>query len=535
MKMKADLDALSREEAIEMCKDMAQKIEDLEKNCELYLEQLKKNRQKMFGKSTEKSTLILQDELQLFDEADVMAEQDKEEESVHIAEYKRRKKKKYTIDNLPKNVEKEYIEYDLENKECPNCGEQLHKIKVEEKYEIKMIPAHVKLIVHQIPVYACRKCQKKGSGTLIKAEGPVMLFPKSPASPSLVSYLMDMKYNKGVPVYRIEQSMKQEGILFPRNTYARWMIDSSDIYLKRIYDKMHEHLLKEEIIHADETKHTYFVKDEEKNKKSKAKNTYVWTFRTGAYANQPIVLYVHKGGRGGKIAEEFLDGYHNYLLTDDYAGYNGVDAVRVLCHAHVRRKFADIVKAQKGAGSVEVAKEAVHKYQQIFKTDKEIRERNDKNFSTIKKERNKEIRPLMDELFTYLKEKRKETTPGTELYKAVNYALDNEQELYRYFDDGRLELTNNLAERSQKPVIIGRKNSMFLGSSRGAQSSAVIYSIVQTAKENGLIPQRYLEYLLEELSKIEISEKKQIENLDRFMPWSPNIPDKCKSEIEAKS
>ncbi|MEJ8737030.1 IS66 family transposase [Erysipelotrichaceae bacterium HCN-30851] len=442
---KADLDSLSREEAIEMCKKLMKQNADLEKNCNIYLEQLKKNKQKMSGKSKEKSSLILQDELQLFDEADVMAEQDKEEESVNIAEYKRRKKKKYTIDNLPKNVEKEYIEYDLEDKQCPTCGNQMHKIKVEERYEIKMIPAQVKLIVHQIPVYACRKCQKKGSGTLIKANGPAMLFPKSLASASLVSYLMDMKYNKGVPIYRIEQSTKQEGILFPRNTYARWMIESSDQYLEKVYEQMHEHLLKEEIIHADETKHTVFT---DGRKDSEAKNTYVWTFRTGKYTKHPIVLYVHKGGRKGEIAETFLNGYHDYLLTDDYAGYNGVHAIRVFCHAHVRRKFADIVKGQKGAGSVEIATEVIHKYQKIFNTDKAIRERNGKNINMIKTDRNKEIRPLTDELFTYLKDTAPKVAPKTELYKAINYALDNEKELYGYFDDGRLELTNNLAERT---------------------------------------------------------------------------------------
>ena len=529
---KAELDSLSREEAIEMCKKLMKQNADLEKNCNIYLEQLKKNKQKMFGKSTEKSSLILQDELQLFDEADVMAEQDKEEESVNIAEYKRRKKKKYTIDNLPKNVEKEYIEYDLEDKQCPSCGNQMHKIKVEERYEIKMIPARVKLIVHQIPVYACRKCQKKGSGTLIKAEGPAMLFPKSPASASLVSYLMDMKYNKGVPIYRIEQSMKQEGIQFPRNTYARWMIESSDQYLEKVYDQMHKHLLKEEIIHADETKHTVFT---DGRKDSKAKNTYVWTFRTGAYAEHPIVLYVHKGGRKGEIAETFLKDYDNYLLTDDYAGYNGVKAIRVLCHAHVRRKFADIVKGQKGAGSVEVAKEVIHKYQKIFSTDTAIRERNAQNFEMIKNDRNKEIRPLMDELFTYLKDTKPKTAPKTEIYKAINYALDNEKELYRYFDDGRLELTNNLAERSQKPVIIGRKNSMFLGSSRGAQSSAVIYSIVQSAKENGLIPQKYLEYLLEELPKIVQNEYFIERDFEEYLPWSSTIPIQCKAKTETDS
>lgn len=517
-----DYKNLTREEAIEMCKTLWLKNAALEKNCELYKEQLAKNKAKMYGKSSEKSTLVMQDELDLFDEADALAEEDEKEETLNIAEYKRRKKKKYTMDNLPKDIEKEYHMYDLENKNCPTCGHPLHQIRIDEKMELVMIPAHTKLIIHQIPVYACRKCQKKERGTIVKAEGPVMLFPKSPVSASLLSYLIDMKYNKGVPLYRIEQSLKMEGILFPRHTYARWMIQASDQYLIKVYEYMHQKLLEESIINADETYHDLFT-DGRKN--SKLKRTYIWMFRTGITAEKAIVLYVHKGGRSGIIAEEFLKGYHGYLQTDDYSGYNGVEAQRVLCHAHVRRKFADIVKAKKGFGSVETAKEVMRRYQDIFHIDSEIRQKYGADYENIRKSREKELRPKLDELFLYLDEAAGRASERSEIYKAIEYGRSNKTELYRFLEDGRLELSNNLAERSQKPVIIGRKNSMFLGSARGAQSSAVIYSLVQSAKENGLVPQRYLNYLLE---KLPLNDEKGIEQL---MPWNEEVQKTCRSEI----
>lgn len=523
-----DFKEFTREEAIEMCKTLWLKNADLEKNCELYLEQLAKDKAKMYGKTSEKSSLVMQDEFDLFDEVDALALEDELDEEVNIAEHKRRKKKKYTMDNLPKDIEKEYREYDLEDKHCPTCDAELHRIRTDEKLELVLIPARTKLIIHQIPVYACRRCQKKAKGTIIKAKGPATLFPKSPASTSLVAYLMDMKYNKGVPLYRMEQSMKQEGILFPRHTYARWMMDATDQYLVKVYDYMHEKLLKEDIINADETYHNVFT---EGRKDSKLKRTYIWMFRSGITAEQAIVLYVHKGGRSGIIAEEFLNEFHGYLQTDDYAGYNGVQATRVLCHAHVRRKFADIVKAKKGCGSVDVAKEIIKHYQDIFHTDSELRDQHGKDYEAIKKSREKEIRPKLDELFTYLDEKIEHVGEKSELYKAIQYARTNKKELYRFLDDGRLELSNNLAERSQKVVIIGRKNSMFLGSARGAQSSAMIYSLVQSAKENGLAPIRYINYILEELVHIE----KQDYDMERLMPWSEEVQKACKSEVINKA
>lgn len=280
------------------------------------------------------------------------------------------------------------------------------------------------------------------------------------------------------------------------------MIEASDQYQIKVYDHMHQKLLEAEIINADETYHNVFSQG---RKESELKRTYIWMFRTGITADKAIVLYVHKGGRSKSIATTFLDGFHGYLQTDDYGGYNDVEGTRVLCHAHVRRKFVDIEKANKGCGSVEAAKKVIAKYRYIFHTDSKIREEYGNDYESIRKKRMEEIRPKLDDLFTYPDELVGQVYEKSDLYKAIQYARTNKKELYEFLKDGRLELTNNLAERSQKIVIIGRKNSMSLGSERGAQSSAVIYSLVQTARENGLVPMKYLNYLLEKLPQMEIS------------------------------
>ncbi len=211
-----------------------------------------------------------------------------------------------------------------------------------------------------------------------------------------------------------------------------------------------------------------------------------------------------------------------------------MEGTRVLCHAHVRRKFADIVKGQKGNGSVEVAKEVIKKYKAIFKTDSEIRKECGNEYILIREKREAAIRPKLDDLFTYLDEIIEQVSEKSELYKAIQYARTNKVQLYTFLEDGRLELTNNLSERSQKPVIIGRKNCMFLGSARGAQSSAIILalptircSLVESAKENRLIPRRYLNYLLDELPKME--EDRNYE-LERLMPWHQDVQKSCKAK-----
>ncbi len=282
------------------------------------------------------------------------------------------------MDNLPSDIEKEYIDYDLENKECPTCKGKLHQIRVDEKLELIMIPTRQKLKILRIPVYACRDCQKKEKGTVVKATGPVTLFPKSPASACLVSFLMDMKYSKGVPLYRIEQNMKQEGILFPRHTYARWMIDCSDRYLEKVYAYMHGKLLEEDIIYADEMHHDVFT----------------------------------EGEKGRQLKQTYI---------------NGEEGTRVLCHAHVRRKFSDIVKAQKGNGSVEVAGEVIKRYKTIFKADNDIRKECGNEYILIRDKRETVIRPKLDELFAYLDGIIDQVSEKSELYKVIQYARTNKR------------------------------------------------------------------------------------------------------------
>ena len=395
------------------------------------------------------------------------------------------------MNHLPEDIETEVIEHDIEDKTCSKCGGQLHLMNVIERKELVVIPRKVKLRIHKIYEYGCRNCEKNDDCGIIKAPGPQLLFDKSPVSIETVGYLMDMKYNLGVPLKRIESAMKAEGIIFPRNTYARWMIETAKKYLMVIYDHLHKKLLDHDLIMADETHYRIYG---EKGKKRLGK-TYIWIYRTGPYVKHPIILYQYDGGRNGNIPKSFLTEYSGYLLTDDYSGYNKVTNVtRCLCHAHSR------------------------KYQDNYAKIRELRNQDlNENGEDIS------VKAKLDDLYKYLEKLYDEVMPGSPLYKALSYSISNKEWLYNFLDDGRIPLTNNLTELSVKPVINVRKSAIFFGSPDGARSSACILSLIQTAKENGISPYRYictvLKYMVErkdDSGNININE----DELESLMPWN---------------
>lgn len=280
-----------------------------------------------------------------FDEADELAvKEEHEEQTTSVKEHKRKRvKRKFAIDDLPENIETECVVHDTD-KVCPKCGGKLHLIKIEEHKELVYVPASYKLVIHKYPVYGCRTCQKEDGGSVYSAVKEGFLFPKSPTSASVVAHLMTNKYLLGLPLNRSIELMHSQGIMFQDQTCAKWMIDAGKLYLSKIYDIMHAHLLKEDIINADETFYSIFSKKKDAPaKKKKIRKTYIWMFRTGITAEHAVILYHYGGGRSDEIATNFLDGFSGYLIRDNYDGYNGVkEAVSVLCNVHTRRYAADL-------------------------------------------------------------------------------------------------------------------------------------------------------------------------------------------------
>lgn len=518
-KTKLNIDETSAETLEDTCQLQAQKIEELTAKLTWYEEQFRLSKQKLFGTSSEQTD---SNQLSIFNEAEKESRPNIEEPTVEEITYKRKKSKglnKKSFDDLPVEV----VEYKLDDaeKDCPNCSEPLHEMSKEVRKELKIIPAQVKVVEHVRYVYACRECEKNEISTpIITAKMPNPVLKGSFVSPSLLSYIMNRKYSEAVPLYRQEQQFKNFGIDLSRQNLANWVIHGANNWLKYLYDRMHTILLKETLIHADET--TMQVLDE-KGKKPTSKS-YMWLYASGAFGPQ-IFLYEYQPSRASKHPKIFLDGFKGFLQTDGYAGYNSVDdIIQVGCFAHARRGFTDALKAlpEGSETSRTNAQDGLDFCNKLFEIERKF-----KGLSSQERyeRRLEQSKPVLEDFLSWLNIKKKQVLPKSSLGKAINYCLKQWPKLEAFMLDGRIELSNNRAERAIKPFVIGRKNFLFSKSPKGANASAVTYSIIETAKANNLNAFYYLNYLFEKLPNIDIE---NIDELDQLLPWSSSIPEECK-------
>lgn len=304
----------------------------------------------------------------------------------------------------------------------------------------------------------------------------------------------------GVPLYRQEQEWNRNGIPLSRQTMSNWLIKCTEDYLVPIYDRLHEQLVRQEVLHADETT-LQVLHEEGKLPQSKS---YMWLYRTSGDAKYPIVLYEYQPDRKGERPRDFLKGFHGYLHADGYSGYHRLqnEITVVGCWAHARRKFDEALKglpekARPGSLSLR-AKQYCDK---LFELESQFRELSaDKRFL----KRQEQSKPLMEEFFQWLRAQHASTK--STFGSAAEYVLGQQKYLARYLLDGRLEISNNRAERSIKPFVIGRKNFLFANTARGAKASAVMYSLVETAKENGINPYDYLVWVFKAAPGMELSQ-----------------------------
>lgn len=501
------------------CVYLEQQVQELSAKVKYYEELFRINQSKRFGSSSEKTT---DEQLSFFNEAEKNSRDNLAEPDLEEVTYKRRKSRglnKKSMEDLPVEV----IEYDLseDKQQCPECNEKLHKMSKEVRKELVIIPAQVKVVKHVRSVYSCRKCERENIKTpIITAPMPAPVLAGSFVSPSLIAFIMNRKYAEAIPLYRQEQQFINFGIDLSRQNLSNWIIHGANKWLKILYDRMHEHLLKESFLHADET--TLQVLDEDgKNAKSKS---YMWLYSTGKFGPQ-IMLYDYQKSRASKHPKKFLKGFKGYLQTDGYPGYNDVEDVTLVgCFAHARRGFTDALKAinDKESISSSVAMEGLKFCNDLFAIEKTLsglkpRERYERRLE--------ESKPILEAFLSWLNEKKELVLPKSALGKAINYCLKQWSKLEAFLLDGQIELSNNKAERAIKPFVIGRKNFLFCKSPKGATASAITYSIIETAKANNLSPFHYLNYLFEKLPNIDTSDYNQ---LDELLPWSSTIPDSCK-------
>ncbi len=490
------------------------------------LEQLKLSKKKIYGASAEK---IASDygHISFFNEAEAertpMLPEPKAEDVVR----KNNKKKKRGIKDIYKNLEIIEKEYDLSNAEkiCEKCGSEMTFLRWETKNEIKIIPAQAQLIVHKKAVYVCKNCDKTGiEGSFKTAEAVPSLIEKSLVSPSLMAWIMNQKFCLALPLYRQEQELKRMGINLSRQTMSNWMITGARL-LKPLYDALHKNLISRNILHADET--TLEVLN--LSDRDKPLNAYMWVYRTSRNEKNPIVLYDYEEGRSGDYAKNFLKNFSGYLHCDGWGGYDKVEHIkRVGCLVHLRRYFLNALEIQedKKDHSTDAGKGFLL-IEKIFKAEK-IDPEKPAGKSKYSEEEIAEIRKniqpkLLKEFFDFCEEYQGRGLPKSLTGAAVNYALNQKDTFMTFLENPKLELSNNAAERAVKPFVIGRKNWLFCNTAGGAKSSALIYSIIETAKENGLKPFEYLEFLFENI--------RGGNDVAELMPWSEEIPFKIKMEV----
>ena len=507
------------EELENKCAMQEQQIAELNAKVRWFEEQFRLNQQRKFGSSSERTNT---EQLQLFNEAEVEANPPGEEPAVEEITYRRRKKQGQR-EELLEDLPFETIEYRLPSEEqvCPSCGGALHEMSTEVRHELKIIPAQVSVVKHIRYVYACRRCEQEDIQTpIVTAPMPAPALPGSLASPSAIAFTMTQKYVEGMPLYRQEQQWDRLGIKLSRQTLANWIVRGADRWLRPLYERMHDHLLRQDILHADET--TLQVLHEPG--RSAESVSYLWLYRTGR-AGPPIVLYDYKTTRASKHPRRFLSGFRGYLHVDGYAGYNGLPEITLVgCWAHARRKFDESLKAlpAEQRGAAVAAKEGLDFCNRLFAIERDILEATPEERYKIRLERS---RPVMEAFSAWLKHQIPRVLPKSSFGQAIHYCRNQWDKLSTFLKDGRLELDNNRSERSIKPFVIGRKNWLFANTPRGAQASATIYSIVETAKENGLNPFNYLQYLFERLPNLDLQD---LNALDGLLPWSTDLPLSCR-------
>ena len=477
-------------------------------------------RKKLFGSSSEKRTLDIPGQMNFFNEAEL--EQDpalaqKEEQDASLPEKTAKKHKTRATDTerfkgIP--VEKRYLDLSETEKKCPVCGTVLKQIGEEfVRRELVFIPAKLKVREYYSRNYECPQCSQHGIPVIKKGKDgrPHMLYGM--ASAGTVAWVMYQKFCNALPYFRQEKDWKQYGVSITRATMANWVIQNSEAFFSPMYEYFHRKLLEREFTMADETP-LQVLHEPERRAQTKS---YMWLFRSGEDGLPPIILYKYSETRAGDNAVDFLQGYKGYLMCDGYSGYNKVpDAKRTACWAHIRRYLTDAIPKGKALDYTQPSVQGVMYINQLFHLEDVIKAKYT-SFDAIKKARLEKEKPVVEGFLSWLDQQK--NVRGTRMEKAVTYIQNRRSYLMTYLEDGRCSFSNNLSENAIRPFTVGRKNWLFCDTPNGAQASAIVYSMVEMAKANGVNVYHYLTYLLEKMPTDRMSD----EELELLAPWNENV------------
>jgi transposase len=484
-------------------------------------EMLQKLQKMQFGQSSEKAKYVLgnPDQLSFFNEAEVCADESAPEPEV-VREHTRKPKrtKEELARDLP--VKKTVIELPEEKRICDICEGQLVPIGQEfVRRELNIIPAQVFVEEIYRINYACPPClEETDEANIIKAPVPEPVVKRGLASPSSVAYTLYQKFQNAMPLYRQEEDWKHHGLSLSRATLANWIIYVCIHWFQPLYDLLKTHLLASPVNHADETV-IQVLKEDGKTPQSESR---MWVYATGNTGQPPVILFEYQPSRSGVHAKNFLAGFSGYLVTDGYIGYSSVpDVTHCGCWQHVRRKWTDAIPKTKDKQGK--ALEGFEFCERLFALERVF-----VNMTPEERwqERQKLSKPVLEAYFAWLDSV--DPLGGSRLREAVVYSRNQREPLSAFLLDGRIEISNNRAENAIRPFCVGRKNFLFADTVRGAQSSAIAYSIVESAKANSLNPYQYLLHLLTELPTVLAKDPKA--DLSRFLPWATDLPMRCRRD-----
>lgn len=506
-------------------------VQELNKKMEVLIEQITLANKNRFGRSSEKTMdtsqicfMEVDGTIVFFNEAEAISDLDAEEpdtlENKPARKPKTVGKKEADIKDLPVNIINHYLTDEELVAEFGENGWKQLPDAISKHY--RFIPAKVEIDEHHVGVYA-----SKTDDRIIKADHPKALLHGSLVSPTIAAAIMNGKYVNAVPLYRLEQEFSRYGLAITRQNMANWMIRLGESYLAVLYDYLHKKLYDYHVIQADET--PVLVNHDGRSAGSKS---YMWVYRSGhLYTDKQIVLYDYHKTRNSSHPREFLSNYSGICVTDGYQVYHTIekeceDLQIAGCWVHARRKFDEaltvIPKAHRNKSDAFLV---IKQIQAIYREDGKLNELSSEERLT---QRQLVIKPLVDALFAYLK-KMEPTVPASgQLRKAYTYILNQEKYLRVFLEDGEVPIDNNASERAIRGFCIGKKNWQMIDTINGAHSSAIIYSIAETAKANSLKPYDYFVYLLEEIPKHMDQEDRTF--LEDLLPWSEKLPEEIRKQ-----
>ena len=474
---------------------------------DLYEEQVEWFKTKLYGRGTEQLTAAERLQIRLFDEIEHSADSeppphDEPPPDQAAAESRAGTRTRPRRRPLPQALPRveQVIDLPEHDKQCA-CGHALVRIGEDTSEKLDVIPPQVRVIRTVRPKYACHHCEGSGDEAhpaVRIAPPPPALIPKGLASEGLLAFIATAKFCDALPLYRQERQFARLGVELSRRTMSDWMIAAAGA-CQALMEALLDKLRCGPILAIDETT----VQVLKEHERANTDLSYVWVARGGP-PDEPVVVYRYEPSRAARVAFEIIGDYQGYVQTDGYDGYARPCAqpgiVHVGCWAHVRRAFKEAADAlSKASSRAGAALQALGFIAKLYRAESQLSKHRAEDPERFVAARRAQVQPVLDKFHGWLQEKRDQVLPGSALGKAVAFALSEWPKLIRYLEHPHLRPDNNACEQAIRPFVVGRKNWLFSGSPRGAEASAILYSLIETARANRREPYWYLRELFEKL------------------------------------